>query len=124
MRDYMRQRRAPDTPTPAPVGELRRRESRCVSNLSVDLLPAVNSRAVRLLENDRLMMQLVALERTTRGGGKDKVDHPRGAHDDLANAAAGALVLCRDEVTYSPAQRARDNQKIAAAYKKWARSYA
>ncbi|MGZ5096235.1 MAG: hypothetical protein ACXWCH_34425, partial [Burkholderiales bacterium] len=55
--------------------------------------------------NERLMMQLVGLERTTRGGGKDKVDHPRGAHDDVVNAAAGALVLCRDEVTYSPAQR-------------------
>jgi hypothetical protein len=25
---------------------------------------------------------------------------------------AGALVLCRDEVTYSPAQRLRDNLKI------------
>ncbi len=70
------------------------------------------------------MMQLVGLERTTRGGGKDKVDHARGAHDDVANAAAGALVLCRDEVTYSPAQRLRDNLKIEATYKKWARSVA
>ena len=70
------------------------------------------------------MMQLVGLERTTRGGGKDKVDHARGAHDDVANAAAGALVLCRDEVTYSPAQRLRDNLKLEAAYKRLARSVA
>ena len=84
----------------------------------------MNSRAVRLLENERLMMQLVGLERTTRGGGKDKVDHQRGAHDDLANAAAGALVLCRDEVTYSPAQRLRDNMKIEAHFKRYARSVA
>ena len=97
---------------------------RSKSELYVDLLPAVNSRAVRLLENERLMMQLVGLERTTRGGGKDKVDHARGAHDDVANAAAGALVLCRDEVTYSPAQRLSDNMKIEAVYKKWARSVA
>ena len=97
---------------------------RSKSELYVDLLPAVNSRAVRLLENERLMMQLVGLERTTRGGGKDKVDHARGAHDDVANAAAGALVLCRDEVTYSPAQRLRDNLKIEAAYKRMARSVA
>ena len=69
-------------------------------------------------------MQLVGLERTTRGGGKDKVDHARGSHDDVANAAAGALVLCRDEVTYSPAQRLRDNMKIQETYRKWARSVA
>ena len=46
------------------------------------------------------------------------------AYDDVANAAAGPLVLCRDEVTYSPAQRLRDNMKIEAVYKKWARSVA
>ena len=69
-------------------------------------------------------MQLISLERTTRGGGKDKVDHARGAHDDLANAAAGALVLCRDEVTYSPAQRLKDNMKLDHFYKKPARSFA
>ena len=46
------------------------------------------------------------------------------AYDDVANAEAGALVLCRDEVTYSPAQRLRDNLKIEATYKKWARSVA
>ena len=97
---------------------------RTKSELYIDLLPAVNSRAVRLLEHERLMMQLVSLERTTRGGGKDKVDHPRGSHDDIANAVAGALVLCRDEVTYSPAQRLRDNMKMQAAYKLWARSVA
>jgi hypothetical protein len=97
---------------------------RSKSELYVDLLPAVNSRAVRLLENERLMMQLVGLERTTRGGGKDKVDHARGSHDDVANAVAGALVLCRDEVTYSPAQRLKDNLKLEAAYKRLARSFA
>ena len=52
---------------------------RSKSELYVDLLPAVNSRAVLLLENERLLMQLVGLERTTRGGGKDKVDHARGS---------------------------------------------
>ena len=33
------------------------------------------------------------LERSVMGSGREKVDHPRGAHDDLANAAAGALVM-------------------------------
>jgi len=32
------------------------------------------------------------LERRTAQGGRDSIDHPPGAHDDLANAAAGALV--------------------------------
>ena len=63
------------------------------SELYVALLPSVNSRAVDLLDDDRLVNQLVCLERRTARGGRDSVDHPRGAHDDLANAAAGALWL-------------------------------
>ena len=64
------------------------------SEIYVDLLPALNSAAVSLLDNDRLINQFVGLERrTTRGGRRvDTIDHAPGAHDDLANAAAGALV--------------------------------
>jgi hypothetical protein len=36
------------------------------------------------------------LERRTSRGGKDSVDHPPGSHDDVANAAAGALVLAEN----------------------------
>ena len=40
--------------------------------------------------------QLVGLERRTARGGRDSIDHgPRG-HDDVVNAAAGALVLLKD----------------------------
>ena len=42
------------------------------SELYQDLLPLLNSRAVDLLDHDRLMMQLVSLERTTARGGRDK----------------------------------------------------
>jgi hypothetical protein len=59
----------------------------------LDLLPLINSGKVRLLNNKRLMSQLVGLERNTARGGKDSIDHARGGHDDLANAAAGALCL-------------------------------
>lgn len=54
----------------------------------------IASRAPRSLEyHKRLRSQLRSLERRTRSGGKDSVDHgPRG-HDDLANAAVGACVL-------------------------------
>jgi hypothetical protein len=58
-----------------------------------ELLPLINSRRVELLDHPRLLAQLTRLERRTARGGRDSIDHgPRG-HDDLANAAAGALVL-------------------------------
>jgi hypothetical protein len=63
------------------------------SQIYIDLLPQLNSGAVDLLDDARLIHQLVTLERRTTRGGRDSVDHPPGAHDDLANAAAGALVL-------------------------------
>jgi hypothetical protein len=44
------------------------------------------------LDNARLAAQLCGLERRTARGGRDSIDHTLGAYDDLANAAAGALV--------------------------------
>jgi hypothetical protein len=67
------------------------------SELYVDLLPLINSRAIDLLENERLVQQLVTLERRTSHGGKDSIDHAPGAHDDVANAVAGALVTAYKE---------------------------
>jgi hypothetical protein len=56
-------------------------------------LPPVNARACSLLDDDRLVRQLTSLERrVSRGVNRDNIDHPPGAHDDLANAVAGALV--------------------------------
>jgi hypothetical protein len=63
------------------------------SGLYVELLPALNSGKAELLDLPRLVGQLMRLERRTGRSGKDSIDHPPGAHDDLANAAAGALVL-------------------------------
>jgi hypothetical protein len=40
-----------------------------------------------------MKQQLVGLERRTARGGKDSIDHPPGGHDDVANAAAGAIVM-------------------------------
>jgi len=62
------------------------------SEIYIELLPLVNSGKCELLDNKRLAVQLSSLERRTRSGGKDSIDHPPGMHDDLANAAAGALV--------------------------------
>jgi len=60
------------------------------SALYLELLPAVNAERVLLLDNERLLRELRMLERRRGQGGRDKVDHPRGEHDDLANAVAGA----------------------------------
>jgi hypothetical protein len=57
-----------------------------------ELLPSLNSGKVRLLDNERLLNQLVGLERKTARGGRDSIDHSPGGFDDVVNAAAGALV--------------------------------
>jgi hypothetical protein len=62
------------------------------SDIYAELLPTLNSGKARLLDNERLLNQLCALERKTARGGRDSIDHPPNAHDDLINAAAGALV--------------------------------
>jgi hypothetical protein len=66
---------------------------RTKSDIYRELLPLLNSRKVDLLDHSRLVNQLCSLERRTARGGRDSIDHPPGAHDDLINAAAGALVL-------------------------------
>jgi hypothetical protein len=61
--------------------------------LYVDLLPLINSARVALLDQPKMLNQLLALERRTARGGKDSVDHPSGQHDDHINAVAGAAVF-------------------------------
>jgi hypothetical protein len=69
------------------------------NELYIDLLPLINSRRVALLDNARLINQLVGLERQVSRGGRDSIDHPRGQHDDSVNgrcvqkkiARAGAM---------------------------------
>ena len=71
------------------------------SELYLELLPAINSGQVQLLDNTRLLTQLRSLERRSHRAGRDIVDHPTGIHDDVANAVAGALVLALAE-DFSP----------------------
>jgi hypothetical protein len=63
------------------------------SALYLDALPLFASGRVRLLDSKRLVTQFSSLERRTSPVGKDRVDHGPGGHDDMCNAAAGALVL-------------------------------
>jgi len=62
------------------------------SELYLELLPIISSRAVELLDSKRLISQLAGLERRTRSGGKDLVTHYPGGHDDCAVSAAGAIL--------------------------------
>jgi hypothetical protein len=48
-----------------------------------------------LLDDARLLTQLVGLERRTARGGRDSIDHTPGAHDDLANAVAGLAAVAK-----------------------------
>ena len=66
---------------------------RVKSDIYRDALPLLNSRKCQLLDIRRLISQLHGLERRTARGGKDSIDHAPGAHDDVANAVAGAIVL-------------------------------
>jgi hypothetical protein len=70
------------------------------SDLYRDLLPALNSRSVDLLDDPKLMAQLVGLERRTARGGRDSIDHAPGAHDDVANAVAGVINVLAGPVGY------------------------
>jgi hypothetical protein len=61
------------------------------SDLYRELLPLLNSKRVALLDHQKLVTQLVGLERRIARGGKDSIDHAPGAHDDLANCVAGVI---------------------------------
>jgi len=71
---------------------------RTKSELYLELLAPLNSGRVELLDHEKLLTQLCRLERRTSRSGKDSVDHGPGGHDDLINAAAGALVIARAAV--------------------------
>jgi hypothetical protein len=73
------------------------------SDLYRDMLPSINSRKVDLLDDARLIAQLVSLDRRTARGGRDSIDHPPGAHDDLSNAVAGLVAaLASDAAGWDP----------------------
>jgi hypothetical protein len=63
-----------------------------------EFLAVINSGRCELLDHPRMIGQLCSLERRTARGGRDSIDHPPGAHDDIANAAAGVLVQVASEM--------------------------
>jgi len=84
------------------------------SEMFIELLPMITSGAVELLDQKRLRGQLVGLERRVRAGGKDLVAAYRGAHDDVANAAAGALVMAGAAIGRRPGRVYFAGERIGA----------
>lgn len=74
--------------------------TRTKSEIYQDVLPLVMSGTCELLDDARLLKQFGGLERRTARGGKDSIDHAPRQHDDVANAAAGALVLAAHKPVY------------------------
>jgi hypothetical protein len=63
------------------------------SDLYRDLLPLLNSGRITLPRHDRLVLQIVGLERRVTRAGKDSIDHGPHGHDDLANCVAGVATV-------------------------------
>jgi hypothetical protein len=61
------------------------------SAIYLECLPLFTRGLVGLPDHPKLIRELRLLERVTHRGGKDSVDHPRGQHDDHANAVCGVL---------------------------------
>ena len=64
---------------------------RTKSELYLACEPLFSRGQVELLDDRKLFHELRNLERRTRRGGRDLVDHPPRAHDDIANAACGVI---------------------------------
>src|SRR5262249_12336891 len=79
--------------------------SKTASDFYCDLLPVPTSRRPELPDPPRLISQLCQFERHA-GSAKDSVKHPPGAHDDIINSVAGAIVtaltVATQEVTSFP----------------------
>jgi len=70
---------------------------RTKSDIYREVIPLFSARRVRLLDHPRTLTQLRQLERRTRSGGRDSIDHPVGASDDNANCLCGALVTAASQ---------------------------
>jgi hypothetical protein len=89
------------------------------ADLYINFLPLLNSHRVRLLDHQRLIGQLCSLERrTTRGTGKDVIDHPQGAHDDVANCVAGVVGVAKRGSYLSDMSWVSDDTDAGAAASK------
>jgi hypothetical protein len=86
----------------ARIGVTYRKSDADRSAVYLDVLPLFTAGRARLLDSPRLVGQLAGLERRTFPTGRDRIDHGRSGHDDLANAAAGAMTLAARRHDFEP----------------------
>lgn len=70
-----------------------KKSERTKSQIYIDGVPAMNSGLLRLPDHPGLKTQFLGLERQVMRGGRESIDHGPNGHDDIANAAMGALTL-------------------------------
>jgi hypothetical protein len=87
---------------------------RTTSENYLQVLPLLLSGRVRLIDSAILRNQFAGLERKMTAAGHESVSHMQvaSAHDDLATAAAGALVACGTGYTYDSQYRAWDENYV------------
>jgi hypothetical protein len=78
------------------------------SDLFRDLLPLLNSRHVTLPQHNRLIAQMVGLERRVSRAGKDSITHAPHGQDDLVNAVAGCAAVLHKKF-YDPSMGCGDD---------------
>lgn len=99
------------------------------SDIYLEFLPLLNASRVQLLDEPRMFNQFLALERRATRGGHEIIDHPKGVHDDVANVAAGVMVMLlgrRDVLKVDPwvlmrsAQIFRPHTSLLGTTPRWA----
>ena len=85
------------------------------SALYLELLPQICSGAVELLDDETSIRQLSSLERRTRSGGKDSIDHPQGGKDDVANAVAGVSFITSKPLRRVGAILSSNNRRLLSS---------
>ena len=63
------------------------------SDLYLELLPVVNASTIELPDNEKLLRELLGLERRRGTAERDRVDHRPGQRDDRVNAVVGVASL-------------------------------
>jgi hypothetical protein len=84
------------------------------SQIYAEFLTILNARGCRLTSDPVLRTELLALERRTRWGGAESIDHPDGQHDDAVNAVAGAVTLAVTAKTLNITQETITQYRTAA----------
>lgn len=72
------------------------------SQIYLESQPLFSMKKIKLPKSEKLKTQLISLERKTRSGGRDLVDHPSGLHDDISNSVCGVAVGISQEISHKP----------------------